>query len=289
MHRCGSFKDAGGPPRPALMQVRVITLGLASTAVVLASTVVREQRLGRAACRAGRTSRRAVRTARSRRLGGCQRGHVLGGSGRTTAHRSEGSLFLSRDPIEALTRSAYGYVEGDPLNATDPSGLIGFSDITGAAGDVWDNTGGRAVSAVSDHRHTIINFGVSVGAATVAAGCGLTVVCAVGVAGVAAAGAASHLASDALIDDDNRISVRDAVLGSTASAGAGAICGWTLGQGCGPAVAGRTSTVPRSSLPFLARLITRTDRARNLGRTMTAAFAAYVAIGRQAIAHAEVC
>lgn len=34
--------------------------------------------------------------------------------------------FLTRDPIEPLTRSAYGYVYGNPLNATDPSGLIGI-------------------------------------------------------------------------------------------------------------------------------------------------------------------
>lgn len=31
--------------------------------------------------------------------------------------------FLTRDPIEALTREPYGYVGGNPLNATDPSGL----------------------------------------------------------------------------------------------------------------------------------------------------------------------
>jgi RHS repeat-associated protein len=31
--------------------------------------------------------------------------------------------FLTRDPIEALTRSAYGYVGGSPLNYTDPAGL----------------------------------------------------------------------------------------------------------------------------------------------------------------------
>ncbi|MGH9197837.1 MAG: RHS repeat-associated core domain-containing protein, partial [Acidimicrobiia bacterium] len=32
--------------------------------------------------------------------------------------------FLTRDPIEAATREPYGYVGGNPLNATDPSGLI---------------------------------------------------------------------------------------------------------------------------------------------------------------------
>jgi RHS repeat-associated protein len=31
--------------------------------------------------------------------------------------------FINRDPIEAVTRSPYGYVNGDPLNGTDPSGL----------------------------------------------------------------------------------------------------------------------------------------------------------------------
>jgi RHS repeat-associated protein len=32
--------------------------------------------------------------------------------------------FLTRDPLNALTRSAYGYVGGNPLNRADPSGLI---------------------------------------------------------------------------------------------------------------------------------------------------------------------
>ncbi len=32
--------------------------------------------------------------------------------------------FLTRDPANALTRSAYGYVYGNPLNMTDPSGLF---------------------------------------------------------------------------------------------------------------------------------------------------------------------
>ncbi|MFN8038878.1 MAG: RHS repeat-associated core domain-containing protein [Acidimicrobiales bacterium] len=31
--------------------------------------------------------------------------------------------FISRDPANALTRSAYGYTGGNPLNRTDPSGL----------------------------------------------------------------------------------------------------------------------------------------------------------------------
>jgi RHS repeat-associated protein len=31
--------------------------------------------------------------------------------------------FLTRDPLNALTRSAYGYTDNDPLNGSDPSGL----------------------------------------------------------------------------------------------------------------------------------------------------------------------
>ena len=32
--------------------------------------------------------------------------------------------FLTRGPIEAETREAYGYVGDNPLNGTEPSGLI---------------------------------------------------------------------------------------------------------------------------------------------------------------------
>ncbi|HUP70392.1 MAG TPA: RHS repeat-associated core domain-containing protein [Acidimicrobiales bacterium] len=36
--------------------------------------------------------------------------------------------FLTRDPIEAVTQEAYGYVGGDPLNATDPTGLYAMTN-----------------------------------------------------------------------------------------------------------------------------------------------------------------
>ena len=37
--------------------------------------------------------------------------------------------FLTRDPLEALTGSAYGYAGNDPLNAGDPSGLCQGSPV----------------------------------------------------------------------------------------------------------------------------------------------------------------
>jgi RHS repeat-associated protein len=45
--------------------------------------------------------------------------------------------FLSRDPIALITRSAYAYVEGDPVNFVDPSGLY-------SVGDFWDDVTGTA-------------------------------------------------------------------------------------------------------------------------------------------------
>jgi RHS repeat-associated protein len=47
--------------------------------------------------------------------------------------------FLSRDPANAMTRSAYGYVGGNPLNATDPSGLFGIP-FTDRCIDILDDS-----------------------------------------------------------------------------------------------------------------------------------------------------
>jgi RHS repeat-associated protein len=48
--------------------------------------------------------------------------------------------FLTRDPLEVLTREAYGYAEGDPLNAVDPSGTSRVRLPT--AGDLVDGLTG---------------------------------------------------------------------------------------------------------------------------------------------------
>jgi uncharacterized protein RhaS with RHS repeats len=65
--------------------------------------------------------------------------------------------FLSRDPLVSLTRSAYGYVYGNPLNATDPSGL--WPDIDwGAVGQgVADFSGGVLNGITLGHADVFID------------------------------------------------------------------------------------------------------------------------------------
>ncbi len=54
--------------------------------------------------------------------------------------------FLSRDPMVASTREAYGYTGGNPLNATDPSGMIGLPGT-----DFCIDIGGGCDSIVEQH------------------------------------------------------------------------------------------------------------------------------------------
>lgn len=46
--------------------------------------------------------------------------------------------FTSRDPLNAMTRSAYGYVYGNTLNMTDPSGLCGLWGDDSCIGNAAD-------------------------------------------------------------------------------------------------------------------------------------------------------
>ena len=75
----------------------------------------------------------------------------------TTAYTKNLTLpFLTRDPLEAETRSAYGYVDGDPLDASDPSGLdkcfwnvcVGFHPMDGV--DALVNIGRGATGGLTD-------------------------------------------------------------------------------------------------------------------------------------------
>ena len=70
--------------------------------------------------------------------------------------------FISRDPLVSLTRSPYGYVGGNPLNATDPLGLWGLPDlnpvdwVTAGAGAV-----GTAASTVWNHSIGSFDWGTT--------------------------------------------------------------------------------------------------------------------------------
>jgi RHS repeat-associated protein len=44
--------------------------------------------------------------------------------------------FLSRDPLEALTQSAYGYAGNDPINYTDPTGLAPWDGVVDWVDDI---------------------------------------------------------------------------------------------------------------------------------------------------------
>jgi RHS repeat-associated protein len=55
--------------------------------------------------------------------------------------------FLSRDPMVATTRSPYGYVSGNPLNTTDPTGECGlwgsdtcWGDVAGGISSAWNHS-----------------------------------------------------------------------------------------------------------------------------------------------------
>ena len=54
--------------------------------------------------------------------------------------------FLTVDPDVATTLSPYGYLAGNPLNGTDPSGDCG--GLFGFVCTAWDATAGKAVNYV---------------------------------------------------------------------------------------------------------------------------------------------
>jgi RHS repeat-associated protein len=83
-------------------------------------------------------------------------------------------VFLSRDPAVAVTGSAYGYVDGNPLNDTDSTGLCPWG--MGELCHVVKHDVGRAVRAAQT---PIAYIGaaasiVSAGAADVSAACAIT-------------------------------------------------------------------------------------------------------------------
>src|SRR5690606_8248902 len=62
---------------------------------------------------------------------------ALAGRDGTTYAAGLGARFLTRDPLEAMTRDPYGYAGANPINRTDPTGLCERHDgIWGAVRDV---------------------------------------------------------------------------------------------------------------------------------------------------------
>ena len=115
--------------------------------------------------------------------------------------------FLTRDPIETITREPYGYVGGNPLNATDPSGLVGIPgtdlciDIlddncrSNADGKSLRDTFGRASTLCQMYCDDVSNYSSGV-AAVAGLSCPLTAVgCVVApiASGVGVASSAAHM------------------------------------------------------------------------------------------------
>ncbi len=103
---------------------------------------------------------------------------------------------ITRDPMFSSTRSAYGYAQGAPLSATDPSGLDIWDD-TGLA-DAWNATGGSVAHGAAYVANEVGSFvdRQCLGSWQDAAGCAAVVVggVALGAGGLALLGVGGGLA-----------------------------------------------------------------------------------------------
>lgn len=95
----------------------------------------------------------------------------------------------------------------------------------------------RSSRAAREHRHTLIDIGTTLGAATVTGACIASVACgvavgAVGVTAVGIAGFGSHIASDRTFRAEHQISMGEALFRTGFSTGTGVACGLMFTQGC---------------------------------------------------------
>jgi hypothetical protein len=69
--------------------------------------------------------------------------------------------FISRDPMVMVTRSAYGYVGGNPLNRSDPTGLFDLPfGLCGRNPFGGDNDNGGCHTTFSDRQAVGLSLGV---------------------------------------------------------------------------------------------------------------------------------
>ncbi|HVF14431.1 MAG TPA: RHS repeat-associated core domain-containing protein [Acidimicrobiales bacterium] len=143
--------------------------------------------------------------------------------------------FITRDPLEIVSRSAYGYVEGDPLNEVDPSGLWPHFVIAGAIGAVVGAVSGGVQHVVQHGFTDPRRFGASVlGGAVSGAVVGS---CTVGTGQVAACGAAGSVAGGWLTakvgGDDYSLGDAglDALIGGTVNVGVDRFSPWPINTG----------------------------------------------------------
>ncbi len=69
--------------------------------------------------------------------------------------------FLTRDPMDAVTRSAYGYSGNDPLNGSDPTGLMVSGYCMSGRAFWWAGVSGSVCIVSDGHTMGILEIGAT--------------------------------------------------------------------------------------------------------------------------------
>ena len=150
--------------------------------------------------------------------------------------------FLTVDPAVNMMGQAYQYAGDDPVNGSDPLGLWpSLSDLNPvtAAQQVWNDTGGKAVSYVHQHQTAFeVGAGVGLGVLAAATGVGALVEGSVLLAGVSVTAGlgASALDYGPCVNGENTacvglgLGLTGAVAGGFGLAGAGLVAGGVIAE-----------------------------------------------------------